>query len=371
MRSIFYDDPTKGTLDDIQPYKYFDVFSGAGMGGVLAFLLGRLKLTIPECLLAYRKLSAHVLRDEPGLPLCSIEKLLTVSRSIVEEQRDEMRVRERGWFPPALIEEGSPMIFGFGVSQNKPYCFREHHPLLESGIEVDGNALGISDAFAAMMAAKGLFDAYVASDGTGKRSFQDQSFPYGLSNPALHVLDELSREDNRSVDMVVSIGGGEIADADIPDLVLLAGFGGQLGVNLPLVFPKAVSDSCFNIMSKLIYGDPDTIINRFRSEQKHRQEEIQLGVSDRMPTKIEGYKRFSIGPVENVGPNDYLSVEEVRKASKDYIESNKEAIRAVGRQIRERRDIKPRDTGVRERYGSSAKDRPSPEKTSWKARERE
>jgi hypothetical protein len=33
MRSIFYDDPTKGALGDIHPYKYFDVISGAGTGG--------------------------------------------------------------------------------------------------------------------------------------------------------------------------------------------------------------------------------------------------------------------------------------------------------------------------------------------------
>jgi hypothetical protein len=162
--------------------------------------------------------------------------------------------------------------FGFGVSENMPYCFRGHRPHSESDNKLDAHITNFDETFAAMMAAKGLFDAHQVPDGQGRRSFLDRPFPYGLLNPAVHVLDELAKEDNRSVDMIISIGGGEVADKDIPDLLHLAGFGDPVGVTLPLVLPKAVTDTCsckyflecfydhFLISLKTLYQGLDIVI---------------------------------------------------------------------------------------------------------------
>ena len=105
MRSIVYDDPLHGSLDDVYPHEYFDVIAGAGMGGyvlnwnpfetnilialcsVLALLLGRLKLNIPDCILDYNDLSAHILRDANTPPICSRSKLLYESRAIVNRHK--------------------------------------------------------------------------------------------------------------------------------------------------------------------------------------------------------------------------------------------------------------------------------------------
>jgi hypothetical protein len=50
---------------------------------ILAVLLGRLNLTLPDCILDYSRLSAHILRDGIGPPIFSRTKLLHESRQIV------------------------------------------------------------------------------------------------------------------------------------------------------------------------------------------------------------------------------------------------------------------------------------------------
>lgn len=58
-----------------------DLLSAAS---ILALLLGRLRLTIPECLVEYRKLSTRIVRDgSPVAPLFETEKLLEVAKEIV------------------------------------------------------------------------------------------------------------------------------------------------------------------------------------------------------------------------------------------------------------------------------------------------
>ena len=52
---------------------------------ILALLLGRFKLTIPECLVEYRRLSSHILEDEsPASPLFKTSKLIEAAKETVE-----------------------------------------------------------------------------------------------------------------------------------------------------------------------------------------------------------------------------------------------------------------------------------------------
>jgi hypothetical protein len=53
---------------------------------IIAFLLGRLRLTIPECLVEYRNLSSSILRNRsPVPPLFDNSKLVDVADKIVRK----------------------------------------------------------------------------------------------------------------------------------------------------------------------------------------------------------------------------------------------------------------------------------------------
>ncbi|KFY80769.1 hypothetical protein V498_08778, partial [Pseudogymnoascus sp. VKM F-4517 (FW-2822)] len=46
--------------DPVEPWQYFDLIGGTSTGGIIAIMLGRLRMTIPECIIAYIKLSKAI-----------------------------------------------------------------------------------------------------------------------------------------------------------------------------------------------------------------------------------------------------------------------------------------------------------------------
>jgi len=74
--------------EESKPCDYFRCITGAGIGGVLALLLGRLKLTVSQCMSEYWKMSSLILRrQEYGTapPLFDINKLEVVMDQIVRK----------------------------------------------------------------------------------------------------------------------------------------------------------------------------------------------------------------------------------------------------------------------------------------------
>lgn len=45
------------------PYQYFDMICGTSTGGIIAIMLGRLKMTVEECIDAYLELGKIVFKD--------------------------------------------------------------------------------------------------------------------------------------------------------------------------------------------------------------------------------------------------------------------------------------------------------------------
>ncbi|KAI3318592.1 acyl transferase/acyl hydrolase/lysophospholipase [Xylariaceae sp. AK1471] len=185
-----------------RPREYFRFITGAGIGGVLALLLGRLGLTVQECLSAYWKISTLALRqDDYGSvsPICDKEKL----RSVVNE-----------------IFASKVCVFGVRKDAVGKYVH------IRTYISKD-NELGnvsIAEAAVAVSTARGLFDGaeLTAADGT-KISLLDKGFPLGLLNPTKLAREEAARAfPGEPIQSILSIGSGYIADADIPDLLRLA-----------------------------------------------------------------------------------------------------------------------------------------------------
>lgn len=50
------------SLDALKPCQYFDIICGTSTGGLLAIMLGRLRMDIESCKQAYRSLSAQMFR---------------------------------------------------------------------------------------------------------------------------------------------------------------------------------------------------------------------------------------------------------------------------------------------------------------------
>lgn len=46
--------------DDIQPHEIFDMVAGTSTGGLIALMLGKLGMTVDECIVAYGQLSKKI-----------------------------------------------------------------------------------------------------------------------------------------------------------------------------------------------------------------------------------------------------------------------------------------------------------------------
>jgi len=55
---------------------------------VIAIMLGRLKMSIPECMAEYRRLSTEIISDRPP-PVCSRSKLLVAAKDMVSRKEKE------------------------------------------------------------------------------------------------------------------------------------------------------------------------------------------------------------------------------------------------------------------------------------------
>ncbi|KAJ6031546.1 FabD/lysophospholipase-like protein [Penicillium herquei] len=202
--------PKSGSL---RPYDYFDIITGAGIGGVIALLLGRLRLTVTQCLLEYRTISTCILRDSIWGPLYDKEKVQNVANSIVKKYCHNDSA--------SLLEDDTQIsgkTFVFAVkSDSKVYCFRTYHH--DNG---QGNvSISISDAIVALLSAKGQLEEVTFKTFDGCTSFSDAPYPCGLRNPILHVLGEIDSHWQNSINLIVSIGTGKVPETDIPDLLEL------------------------------------------------------------------------------------------------------------------------------------------------------
>lgn len=86
------------------------------------------------------------------------------------------------------------------------------------------STISIPEAAAAVSAARGLFDEVnlTAADGS-KISFLDKGHPLGLINPTKLALKEIEKLfPDEPVHAIISIGSGDVAVNDIPDLLRLA-----------------------------------------------------------------------------------------------------------------------------------------------------
>lgn len=65
LRHVFYRlnyDRAEQGQSAIEPWQYFDLIGGTSTGGIIALMLGRLRMSIDECVAAYENLGEAVFR---------------------------------------------------------------------------------------------------------------------------------------------------------------------------------------------------------------------------------------------------------------------------------------------------------------------
>ncbi|KAI0384380.1 acyl transferase/acyl hydrolase/lysophospholipase [Hypomontagnella monticulosa] len=327
---------SKGDGPELKPCEYFSVITGAGMGGVLALLLGRLKLSVSQCMVEYWRLSSMILRREkldPKPPLFDATKLRKVMDDIVQRHSPNGRPEDSLLIDPRKPEDVTKTCVFATLSgkRNRPHCFRTYENANYKPHEIEMSPLiTISDVAVAAAAAEGLFKpASLPSTDNKTVVFLDAPYPLGLIDATSLALQEVNRLVNTThIGLVISIGSGRVADDDIDPLLRLASHtripAATGTISKALRSPRRLFNSRTKYQEKRYLGElektggtaiggkplsPESVIAYLNGKYRETVDMVPLDV----------YRRFEIPPVPNVGPNDFLSTKEVGEAVDIYL----------------------------------------------------
>ena len=210
------------SLDAMKPCDYFDYICGTSTGGLLAIMLGRLRMDIESCKQAYRSLSTKIFHKSfwylPGRqwwdaywnkPWFSGQPLEFAVKQVVK-QRISIREREHLQSQGTKVEdaplrperETSLRCFVCALADQNHECDRIRS--YRSTTDVQGNNFAIWQACRAKSAAPLYFPPFEH----GERKY----FDGGLegNNPIIEgVREAIQEHPNRPFKVIVSIGTGK------------------------------------------------------------------------------------------------------------------------------------------------------------------
>ncbi|KAK2468823.1 hypothetical protein H9L39_19585 [Fusarium oxysporum f. sp. albedinis] len=302
---------------ELCPCDYFDYITGAGMGGVIAILLGRFKLTVSQCMMEYRKISSCILRDDNGrVPLFDGTKLLSVAEEIAKEYNAEKLLQ---------TETETAETFVYAVQKDKGPCCIHTSDVRRS--VVDPRKTSTSEIFRALTAAEGLFSEYTLEGTDGSRvTFLDHPYPWGFSNPTRKAV-VLIRDTLRGVSIgvqpddliIVNIGSGQVAEADVGDLAIL----GHAANLMNFASPMSVLGGLMSIaITRFAPKSTVDTIARFEAE-----------TLESLTLSWFHYYRFDIEPIPDLGPNDFRSVREVGNKTEELLKYRKHDLQRLAAAI--------------------------------------
>ncbi|KAJ7601347.1 acyl transferase/acyl hydrolase/lysophospholipase [Mycena rosella] len=182
-----------GRNTPLSPYEYFELIGGSGMGGVIALMLGRLRMSIADVLSLYEKLRPQTKRG--GGELFKASKFEDVLRDIFrEEMMEDVRADACKTFVCARNE----MNLNAGI----PELFRSY-----ATREDPVSSCMIWEAARATTATPDLFKPVEIDVGGRKQRYCGGCLDH--NNPTSLVLVEAQGlHESRPVVLVVSIGSG-------------------------------------------------------------------------------------------------------------------------------------------------------------------
>ncbi|KFY07041.1 hypothetical protein V492_07500, partial [Pseudogymnoascus sp. VKM F-4246] len=272
-----------------EPWQYFDLMGGTSTGGIIAIMLGRLRMTTDECIDAYTQLSKTIFtpkhsRRSPARPVNFVngdekfdskafegEIKTQIKNSKVANEDDQILLRDAnstcGVCVVALHEENSaPAIF-----RTYDYTHASHTLFDECKVW---------EACRATSAAPTFFDPIQI--GRFKQSFIDGGL--GFNNPIFQVYQEAQNMWPDRTIIVTSIGTGEVPGAK---------FGGNL---------KKIAKSI-----KEMVTDCDKVANVFYKANKTMADEGH-------------YFRFSVTHgLGDIGLEEYKNIPVIASRTQTYL----------------------------------------------------
>ncbi|OBT53072.1 hypothetical protein VE04_07984, partial [Pseudogymnoascus sp. 24MN13] len=201
--------------DPQEPWEYFDLMGGTSTGGIIAIMLGRLRMTIPECIKAYTELSKAIFtpRHSRASPVRGVEYLngdgkfdsLVLEREIKNQIRKSKVAKNDDQI--LLQDPESPCkvcVFALRESNSKLAILRTYDYLHASQTLFD--ECKVWEACRATSAAPTFFDP--VQIGPYKQSFIDGGL--GYNNPIFKVYDEAQNIWPDRTVVATSIGTGEV-----------------------------------------------------------------------------------------------------------------------------------------------------------------
>ncbi|CAN9472976.1 unnamed protein product [Alternaria alternata] len=210
-----------GTHPPVKPCEVFDLIGGTSTGGLIAIMLGRLEMTVDECISAYRELIKAVFEEKDsrfGLGKTGNIKAQFSSKTLESAIKGVLASRE-GVSEGDLLDDGKARGFVCATAHETKGISRLRSYSLPGEL---GNQTPptICEAALATSAATRFFDPVKI----GTRTFVDGAL--GANNPVVEMEDEAARiwcpdtaELKPLVKCFVSIGTGNPGKAPIEEKV--------------------------------------------------------------------------------------------------------------------------------------------------------
>ncbi|KAI1387387.1 uncharacterized protein F4822DRAFT_406280 [Hypoxylon trugodes] len=271
--------------DTPKPCDYFDIIAGTSTGGLIAIMLGRLRMSVQDCIDAYGKLSERVFKPRKrsfnvvgkGKDLWSLsgafdaDELAQAIREVVVQAGEDGNAKLLEADPGCKV-----FVCAMRAEITKPVRLRSY----ETPTTVQEVDCTIVEAARATSAASSFFKPIVI-DG---QTFTDGAT--GYNNPVEEVFDEVNQiwpGGNRPIGLFLSIGTGTPA---------LRSFGKNL-------------KSLIETLAKIATETEDTA-KRFQEAMRER------GLS-------KAYFRFNAQGLERVGLEDHKSFGLIIAATNNYL----------------------------------------------------
>ncbi|KAH7110106.1 acyl transferase/acyl hydrolase/lysophospholipase [Dendryphion nanum] len=272
---------------DLKPCEYFDLIGGTSTGGIIALMLGRLRMSVQECIDEYTALSRHIFKRKRHLgssgPTFYAEDLEKALKKVIGErlglQNEEAPLRD------PLGEEACKT---FVVTlQNQHAKSAQRLRTYPSGSEVPCT---IWQAARATSAASTFFESITF----GNPAVEWIDAGLGYNNPAEEVLDEaqiLWEDDDGGFDAKRQIGVFVSLGTGIPEV---------FRPEKEKSFPRTILD---DIAKRA--GIPPDVIKQMKDIVTDSEK-----VHGRMIPRFRGpgrdnYYRFNVDSLGNIGLGDY------------------------------------------------------------------
>ncbi|KAH8683638.1 acyl transferase/acyl hydrolase/lysophospholipase, partial [Ilyonectria robusta] len=203
MRRVKHD---LNMADDPLPVDFFDLIGGTSTGGLIALLLGRLRLSVPEARKAYVRIAKDVFSVPRYVKKNKFDgqRLEEAVKQLLREQSVGSSGEER------MIDPSRPACKAFVCAVPQQDVRARSGPRLFRTYNVRNNPTfdcTVWEASRATSAAPTYFDSIAIGDEGEQETFVDGGL--GYNNPIEQVLEEASRIfPGRKVACVVSIGTG-------------------------------------------------------------------------------------------------------------------------------------------------------------------